>query len=101
MKPSVPEPVAFACLVPPLVSLLHLYTHLSGPKGSCLLLTAVIILSHSALSPPPQCDIISCGAQVNPSVSVAMFVYGAISFYGAIVRIIAQFLAGAAAYPLL
>lgn len=61
------------------------------------------------LKPPPpfqiqrtrQCDIISGGSQVNPSVSVAMFVHGAISFPGAVVRIVAQLIAGIAAYPLL
>lgn len=48
-----------------------------------------------------QCDIVSAGSQVNPSVSVAMFVHGAISFPGAVVRIIAQLVAGCVAYPLL
>lgn len=48
-----------------------------------------------------QCDIISAGSQVNPSVSVAMFVHGAISFPGAVVRIVAQLVAGCLAYPLL
>lgn len=48
-----------------------------------------------------QCDVVSCGSQVNPSVSVAMFVHGAISFPGAIVRILAQLAAGMIAYPLL
>ncbi|EKU22600.1 aquaporin sip1-2 [Nannochloropsis gaditana CCMP526] len=47
------------------------------------------------------CDIVSGGSQVNPSVSVAMFVHGAISFPGAIVRILAQLAAGVVAYPLL
>lgn len=50
---------------------------------------------------PVQCDIISGGSQVNPSVSVAMFVHGAISFPGAVVRIVAQLVAGIVAYPLL
>ena len=48
-----------------------------------------------------QCDVVSGGSQVNPSVSVAMFVHGAISFPGAIVRILAQLAAGVVAYPLL
>lgn len=62
--------------------------------------------SHST-SPPSlshhrqQCDVVSGGSQVNPSVSVAMFVHGAISFPGAIVRILAQLAAGVVAYPLL
>ena len=38
---------------------------------------------------------------MNPSVSVAMFVHGAISFPGAVVRILAQLVAGCVAYPLL
>ena len=46
------------------------------------------------------CDIISGGAQVNPSVSVAMMVFGAIPFDGMIVRIIAQVIASIVAFPL-
>lgn len=48
-----------------------------------------------------QCDIISQGSQVNPSVSVAMFVHGAITFTGTIVRILAQLAAGIVAFPML
>ena len=46
------------------------------------------------------CDIISGGAQVNPSVSVAMYVYGAISGEGMIIRIIAQLASSLIAFPL-
>ena len=46
------------------------------------------------------CDVISGGAQVNPSVSVAMYVYGAISFEGMYVRIIAQLASCLIAFPL-
>lgn len=59
------------------------------------------IISHVYNKMYIQCDIISGGSQVNPSVSVAMFVHGAISFPGAVVRILAQLAAGVVAYPLL
>lgn len=38
---------------------------------------------------------------MNPSVSVAMFVHGAITFTGTIVRIVAQLIAGVIAFPIM
>jgi hypothetical protein len=38
---------------------------------------------------------------VNPSVSIAMWVYGNVTFLGALVRVVAQVFAGFAAFPLL
>lgn len=46
-------------------------------------------------------DVISGGAQVNPSVSVSMFVHGAISFPGMLVRIASQLGAAFVAFPML
>ncbi len=73
----------------------------SGDAG--LVKTCSCSIRYQPPSPfyQPQCDIISGGSQVNPSVSVAMFVHGAISFPGAVVRILAQLVAGIIAYPLL
>jgi hypothetical protein len=59
------------------------------------------MLTMMFVFPGAQCDIISQGSQVNPSVSVAMFVHGAITFTGTIVRILAQLFAGIVAFPIM